>query len=99
MLPVCDYTQVCWAFGLDLCKFVLAGNNDVFVTIQLGKEKYQTSTIKNAHNPEWFEECELCVPEPFPPSPVTGFACALPVKSHHCLLPVQSVHFSDITTV
>ncbi|KAK0049570.1 rab11 family-interacting protein 1, partial [Biomphalaria pfeifferi] len=35
------------------------GNNDVFVTIQLGKEKYQTSTIKNALNPEWFEECDL----------------------------------------
>ncbi|XP_076450521.1 rab11 family-interacting protein 2-like isoform X2 [Babylonia areolata] len=39
-----------------------AGNNDVFVTIQLGKEKYQTSTIKNAHNPEWFEECDLPIP-------------------------------------
>ncbi|BFZ05072.1 hypothetical protein BsWGS_08110 [Bradybaena similaris] len=35
------------------------GNNDVFVTIQLGKEKYQTSTIKSALNPEWFEECDL----------------------------------------
>ncbi|KAK7473651.1 hypothetical protein BaRGS_00035129 [Batillaria attramentaria] len=38
------------------------GNNDVFVTIQLGKEKYQTSTIKNARNPEWFEECDLPIP-------------------------------------
>ncbi|CAL1544771.1 unnamed protein product [Lymnaea stagnalis] len=38
------------------------GNNDVFVTIQLGKEKYQTSTIKNALNPEWFEECDLPIP-------------------------------------
>ncbi|XP_041366611.1 rab11 family-interacting protein 2-like [Gigantopelta aegis] len=38
------------------------GNNDVFVQIQLGKEKYQTSTIKNAHNPEWFEECDLPIP-------------------------------------
>ncbi|XP_059145761.1 rab11 family-interacting protein 2-like, partial [Physella acuta] len=37
-------------------------NNDVFVTIQLGKEKYQTSTIKNALNPEWFEECDLPIP-------------------------------------
>ncbi|CAG5135608.1 unnamed protein product, partial [Candidula unifasciata] len=37
------------------------GNNDVFVTIQLGKEKYQTSTIKSALNPEWFEECDLPV--------------------------------------
>ncbi|KAL8608897.1 hypothetical protein ACOMHN_065234 [Nucella lapillus] len=40
----------------------VAGNNDVFVTIQLGKEKYQTSTIKNACNPEWFEECDLPIP-------------------------------------
>ncbi|XP_005099094.2 uncharacterized protein LOC101859102 [Aplysia californica] len=38
------------------------GNNDVFVTIQLGKEKYQTSTIRNALNPEWFEECDLPIP-------------------------------------
>lgn len=34
----------------------------MFVTIQLGKEKYQTSTIKNARNPEWFEECDLAIP-------------------------------------
>ncbi|KAH9518767.1 hypothetical protein Btru_006204 [Bulinus truncatus] len=40
----------------------LKSNNDVFVTIQLGKEKYQTSTIKNALNPEWFEECDLPIP-------------------------------------
>ncbi|XP_064600379.1 rab11 family-interacting protein 2-like isoform X2 [Liolophura sinensis] len=39
-----------------------AGNNDVFVTIQVGKQKFQTSTIKNAHNPEWFEECDLEIP-------------------------------------
>ncbi|XP_025088296.1 uncharacterized protein LOC112560582 isoform X1 [Pomacea canaliculata] len=39
-----------------------SGSNDVFVTIQLGKEKYQTSTIKNAQNPEWFEECDLPIP-------------------------------------
>ncbi|KAL5006376.1 hypothetical protein ScPMuIL_015182 [Solemya velum] len=36
---------------------------DVFVTIQLGKEKFQTSTIKNAHNPEWFEQCDLSISE------------------------------------
>lgn len=38
------------------------GNNDVFATIQLGREKFQTSTIKNALNPEWFEECDLPIP-------------------------------------
>lgn len=38
------------------------GNNDVFATIQLGKEKYQTTTIKKARNPEWFEECDLLIP-------------------------------------
>ncbi|GAB1609862.1 rab11 family-interacting protein 2-like isoform X2 [Argonauta hians] len=37
------------------------GNNDVFATIQLGKEKYQTTTIKKARNPEWFEECDLSI--------------------------------------
>ncbi|KAJ8299225.1 hypothetical protein KUTeg_023285 [Tegillarca granosa] len=36
--------------------------NDVFVTIQLGKDKFQTSTIKNAVNPEWFEQCDLTIP-------------------------------------
>nr|AMB26728.1 rab11-interacting protein [Leptochiton asellus] len=39
-----------------------SGNNDVFVTIQVGKQKFQTSTIKHAHNPEWFEECDLEIP-------------------------------------
>ena len=36
---------------------------DVFVTIALGKEKFQTSTIKYGgkvqNNVEWFEECDL----------------------------------------
>ncbi|GFO20940.1 Rab11-interacting protein [Plakobranchus ocellatus] len=45
-----------------LLAVVLSGNNDVFATIQLGREKYQTSTIKNALNPEWFEECDLTIP-------------------------------------
>ncbi|XP_063397902.1 rab11 family-interacting protein 2-like isoform X2 [Mytilus trossulus] len=35
---------------------------DVFVAVQLGKEKFQTSTIKNALNPEWFEQCDLQLP-------------------------------------
>ncbi|XP_033751723.1 rab11 family-interacting protein 1-like isoform X1 [Pecten maximus] len=34
---------------------------DVFVSILLGKEKFQTSTIKNALNPEWFEQCDLSI--------------------------------------
>ena len=36
---------------------------DVFVTIALGKEKFQTSTIKYGgkvqNSVEWFEECDL----------------------------------------
>lgn len=41
--------------------FVLVvGFNDAFVTIALGKEKYQTSVKEKAPaNIEWHEECEL----------------------------------------
>ncbi|KAL4224668.1 hypothetical protein ACF0H5_015365 [Mactra antiquata] len=39
---------------------------DVFVTINLGKEKFQTSTIKYSgkvnNSVEWFEECDLPIP-------------------------------------
>lgn len=36
------------------------GTNDVFVTIGLGKEKYQTSVKERATDPvTWQEECEL----------------------------------------
>jgi hypothetical protein len=36
------------------------GTNDVFVTIALGKEKYQTSVKEKASGSvEWHEECEL----------------------------------------
>ena len=36
------------------------GTNDVFVTIGLGKEKYQTSVKEKAtENVEWCEQCEL----------------------------------------
>lgn len=39
------------------------GLNNCFVTIGLGKEKFQTSVQKNASaNVEWREECELYVP-------------------------------------
>ncbi|XP_018307205.1 rab11 family-interacting protein 2 [Mycetomoellerius zeteki] len=38
--------------------------NDCFVTITLGKEKYQTSVKENAtKDVDWHEECELLIPE------------------------------------
>ncbi|XP_012270033.1 rab11 family-interacting protein 5 [Orussus abietinus] len=38
--------------------------NDCFVTIALGKEKYQTSVKEKAsENVEWHEECELQIPQ------------------------------------
>ena len=38
----------------------LAGTNDAFVTIGIGKEKYQTSVKEKAtENVEWCEQCEL----------------------------------------
>lgn len=40
------------------------GTNDVFVTIALGKEKYQTSVKEKAlQDVEWHEECELQIPK------------------------------------
>ncbi|XP_059490957.1 rab11 family-interacting protein 1 isoform X2 [Neocloeon triangulifer] len=40
------------------------GTNDAFVTIALGKEKYQTSVKEKASGAvEWHEECELQIPE------------------------------------
>ncbi|KAL6259184.1 hypothetical protein P5V15_009104 [Pogonomyrmex californicus] len=39
-------------------------SNDCFVTIALGKEKYQTSVKEKAtKDVEWHEECELLIPE------------------------------------
>ncbi|XP_021953772.1 rab11 family-interacting protein 1 isoform X2 [Folsomia candida] len=39
------------------------GTNDAFVTIALGKEKFQTSVKDKAEDPvEWHEECELQIP-------------------------------------
>lgn len=41
-----------------------AETNDCFVTIALGKEKYQTSVKEKASKDvEWHEECELLIPE------------------------------------
>ena len=43
--------------------FTASKVTDVFVTIGLGKEKFQTSTIKYggkvSNSVEWFEECDL----------------------------------------
>ncbi|XP_049954595.1 rab11 family-interacting protein 1 isoform X2 [Schistocerca serialis cubense] len=40
------------------------GTNDAFVTIALGKEKYQTSVKEKADKDvEWHEECELPIPK------------------------------------
>ena len=41
-----------------LTKFLI-GTNDAFVTIGLGKEKFQTSVKEKSENPEWLEQCEL----------------------------------------
>ena len=35
------------------------GTNDAFVTIGLGKEKFQTSVNERSEDPEWCEQCEL----------------------------------------
>ena len=41
-----------------ISKFLI-GSNDVYVTIQLGKEKYLTSVKERTTLPEWHEECDL----------------------------------------
>lgn len=41
-------------------RLTFSGTNDAFVTIALGKEKFQTSVKDKAEDPvEWHEECEL----------------------------------------
>jgi len=39
------------------------GTNDAFVTIGLGKEKFQTSVKEKSEDPEWSEQCQLCIPQ------------------------------------
>ena len=40
--------------------FTSLGTNDAFVTIALGKEKFQTSVKEKSSDPvEWNEQCEL----------------------------------------
>jgi len=54
------YTQLIDISNLE-CYFTLA-KNDLFVTIGLGKEKYQTSPKEKAIDTElteWHEVCEL----------------------------------------
>ena len=42
-----------------ICYCYTLGTNDAFVTIGLGKEKFQTSVQEKAEDPEWCEQCEL----------------------------------------
>ena len=51
MVKVVIFIQICY-----LC---VVGTNDAFVTIELGKEKFQTSVKEKTKDPEWCEQCEL----------------------------------------
>ena len=44
---------------MQLYNVPILGTNDAFVTIGLGKEKFQTSVKEKSENPEWLEQCEL----------------------------------------
>jgi hypothetical protein len=44
---------------IDATFFVVLDTNNAFVTMQLGKDKFQTSVAKEQRNPQWGEECEL----------------------------------------
>ncbi len=57
---VIDFKACIWCiFGW---LFTFSGTNDAFVTISLGKEKFQTSVKQKALSElEWQEECELWV--------------------------------------
>jgi len=37
----------------------LLGTNDAYVSIKLGKEKFQTTLRERAKDPEWHEQCQL----------------------------------------
>ncbi|XP_022255112.1 rab11 family-interacting protein 2-like isoform X1 [Limulus polyphemus] len=39
------------------------GTNDAYVTIQLGKERFETRVQERVINPEWHEECDLKITE------------------------------------
>jgi len=39
---------------------IISGTNDAFVTISLGKERFQTSVKEKSTDPvDWSEQCEL----------------------------------------
>ena len=48
----------CWGY-VGVLTILTPGTNDVFVTICLGKERFQTSVKEKAENPVWCEQCEL----------------------------------------
>ena len=57
---------VVYSFAVFLMLFVLtftflAETNNAYITIQLGKEKFETSVLEKTKAPEWNEECELYV--------------------------------------
>ena len=51
--------MVIFVIFLHTCYLCFVGTNDAFVTIGLGKEKFQTSVKEKAEDPEWSEQCEL----------------------------------------
>ncbi|KAG7207029.1 hypothetical protein KM043_000914 [Ampulex compressa] len=58
------HVQVTVQRGKDLLTKGKHKTNDCFVTIVLGKEKYQTSVKEKAvKDVEWHEECELLIPQ------------------------------------
>lgn len=40
-----------------------SGTNDAYVTIKLGKEKFQTTLRERAKDPEWHEQCQFSISE------------------------------------
>ena len=51
--------MVIFVIFIQTCYLCVVGTNDAFVTIGLGKEKFQTSVKEKAEDPEWCEQCEL----------------------------------------
>ena len=51
--------MVIFGIFIQICYLCVVGTNDAFVTIGLGKEKFQTSVKEKAEDPEWCEQCEL----------------------------------------
>ena len=51
--------MVIFVIFIETCYLCVVGTNDAFVTIELGKEKFQTSVKEKTEDPEWSEQCEL----------------------------------------